>query len=592
MDLRFSLARRALLPAAALGCCYFLACALAIRFSRLDGGVAFIWIGNALLLARLMQPGPRRWPLAACLIGGIVASATVGIGPAAAPFLSLANVAESMLGAALLRRFGARPIALRSLRDVMVFVTIVGIAAPAVAGIPGAGIVTLATGVGFWRNWAHWTLGHGLGTIAFTPIAALVLSGELKRRLADASMRCRVEAAALMLVNIATAMLVFGQSQYPLLFLPMLPLVVAAFRLGLAGAAASISIIIAIGAYSTANGSGPIFLIHDTLIGRVEFFQLYVAVAALLALPISAELQRRAALFVALQESEARYRLIADRSGDIVLNISPEGEIRYVSPSIATIAGYDPAAMLGRRMVLCAEEDLPATTAAHQHALLAPDDTQILEYRLLTADGGLLWCEAHFRGVVDDAGTVVSVVSATRDISRRKAIEHELTVAATTDPLTGLANRRTFAAGLEQRIAQVSAGEGHGACAIFDLDLFKQVNDRHGHDAGDRVLRAVAKAACDAVRGSDLVARLGGEEFGIVLWAADMAAAEAVCERLRRRIADMVVRSARGEPISVTISIGLAGIAGDIDADGLLRAADAALYEAKSAGRNRLMLAA
>ncbi len=587
--------RGAVARAVLLGLAYFVAAALPVRFSRLDGGVAFIWFANALLLAWLLLI-PRRdwaWPVIACLIAGFAASALFGIGPRWALSIALANIAESLIAATLLRRFGGSVAAPQSLREVLAFVAVTGGIAPAVSGLAAAAAVTLATGVGFWRNCLHWDLGHAIGAIAMTPIAVLVLSGETPRRLAAASTRCRIETAGMILLNIATAVLVFGQTRYPLLFLPMLPLIIAAFRLGQIGAAASISIIVAVGGYFTAHGQGPIVLVQGSVAEHVEFFQFYVVSAALLALPVSAELQRRASLFVALQESEARYRLISDRSVDIIINISPDGIIRYVSPSIAMIAGYDPGALLGRPVApLCVEEDMIAGRVAHQRALAEPDATQIFEYRLRTTTGELLWCEAHMRGVVDDTGKVIGVVSASRDISRRKALEHELTVAATTDPLTGLANRRAFAVGLERRIAQVRGGEGIGACAIFDLDFFKEVNDRHGHDAGDRVLRAIARAACDAVRGTDLVARLGGEEFGIVLWSAELSAAEAVCERLRNRIAAMVVHSARGEPIMVTISIGLAAIAGDADADGLLRAADTALYAAKSAGRNQLRLAA
>ncbi len=163
---------------------------------------------------------------------------------------------------------------------------------------------------------------------------------------------------------------------------------------------------------------------------------------------------------------------------------------------------------------------------------------------------------------------------------------------ALTDELTGLYNRRYLYAHLDELVARVSH-EGPGtALLLFDIDHFKQVNDSHGHAAGDDVLRELAQRALNSVRGVDLVARLGGEEFVVVMPETGLAIAAAVAERLRFAIASQpfTIRSS-GERLPVTVSIGATttGSGGD-DRDRLLERADQALYSAKSAGRNRVVV--
>jgi diguanylate cyclase (GGDEF)-like protein len=150
-----------------------------------------------------------------------------------------------------------------------------------------------------------------------------------------------------------------------------------------------------------------------------------------------------------------------------------------------------------------------------------------------------------------------------------------------------LLNRRGFAAYIENSGSET----GDRRLAVFDIDRFKQVNDTYGHAAGDEVLRTFARVAKTVVRENDRVARLGGEEFAILLTGSTLDQAMKICERLRRSIEKEVTKVA-GKSISVTVSGGIARIAADGDVHSTLVAADAALYEAKKAGRNQLALAA
>lgn len=166
---------------------------------------------------------------------------------------------------------------------------------------------------------------------------------------------------------------------------------------------------------------------------------------------------------------------------------------------------------------------------------------------------------------------------------------------AATDPLTGIANRRAFDLKLRRAIRDAAADpSGRFALLMIDVDHFKRFNDEHGHKTGDHVLRRVSRMLADNVKGRDTAARFGGEEFVVLLAGADLAVARTVawqmCERLA---AQVLVKRGTGETVGrVTISIGVAEHRiGESGAD-LIERADAALYEAKRTGRNRVCASA
>jgi two-component system cell cycle response regulator len=162
---------------------------------------------------------------------------------------------------------------------------------------------------------------------------------------------------------------------------------------------------------------------------------------------------------------------------------------------------------------------------------------------------------------------------------------------AITDALTGLSNRRYMESHLGTLIEQAAARGKALAALVLDIDYFKAINDTHGHDAGDDVLRDFALRIKRSIRGIDLACRYGGEEFVIIMPETDLAVAAMVAERLRRRIAADPFAIAQGtRQVPVTISIGIAGLRGkEDDAASLLKRADEALYRAKRDGRNRVV---
>lgn len=175
-------------------------------------------------------------------------------------------------------------------------------------------------------------------------------------------------------------------------------------------------------------------------------------------------------------------------------------------------------------------------------------------------------------------------------VSERAVIAHK--TAASTDPLTGMFNRRGFAEA-SSRLIDREAHAGRPVTAlIFDIDHFKSINDQHGHKAGDAVLQALAGVFRRSLRGVDTVSRVGGEEFAALLPDTSVERAPEVAERLRRAVADAEIPAGDGTLLHITVSIGVAAFGDRCEhIDDILRHADAALYAAKNGGRNRVCVA-
>jgi diguanylate cyclase (GGDEF)-like protein len=184
------------------------------------------------------------------------------------------------------------------------------------------------------------------------------------------------------------------------------------------------------------------------------------------------------------------------------------------------------------------------------------------------------------------------VIADQASISLKNGLFHaEIKARALTDGLTGLCNHKHFKSVLKEEFKRYSTGMSSLALLIVDIDHFKRVNDTHGHQAGDEVLRGVSKVLKSAVRELDLPARYGGEEFTVLMVDASQSEAKKVAERIRQKV-EATAFASRGGAIRVTVSIGLASCTMDIkDSSDLLERADKALYQAKDRGRNRTIVA-
>jgi diguanylate cyclase (GGDEF)-like protein len=211
-------------------------------------------------------------------------------------------------------------------------------------------------------------------------------------------------------------------------------------------------------------------------------------------------------------------------------------------------------------------------------------------------DNTLVWTEVNARVIRDDVtGEALEFVLVMRDVTERKLLEEKLSMLAMTDGLTGVANRRAFDEALEREWKLTLRHGTQVSLLLLDIDHFKPFNDQYGHQVGDDCLRAVAQAAAGAVRATDIVARYGGEEIAMILPQVDVAGAWETAEKVRSVIEGLRVPH-DGNPEGggwVTVSIGaataLARVGGTMQMpEGLLQAADHALYKAKHGGRNRV----
>ena len=275
--------------------------------------------------------------------------------------------------------------------------------------------------------------------------------------------------------------------------------------------------------------------------------------------------------------------------GYFVLMLDLELHITQPNPSIERLFGHGPT-IVGRACseLLHSASGKPVDLVAKAE-LAVRDGWASFEAEYRCADGTTIWGDTMLTTIVDEAGNPSAFVIVARDVSERHRREEALIDEALTDPLTGLLNRRGLAARVAPWLEEAHAGKAMTISALaLDIDFFKRVNDHHGHDGGDAVLRHLGQLLTKQFRRGDIVARLGGEEFVVLLRDAPQLSAMVMGERVRHTLEHSSV-AWNDDTIAVTTSIGVASGVGLTDVEQLLHDADSALYRAKSEGRNRVV---
>ena len=286
--------------------------------------------------------------------------------------------------------------------------------------------------------------------------------------------------------------------------------------------------------------------------------------------------------------SESKYRGVFENVNEGIYRCDPDGKFIEVNPAMAAMFGFaDGEAFLESAVNL---RGLFYSRAEYDRyrTLLASDGVRRQEVRACGPEGAVLWAEVSASVIPDDDGRgCAGVVGVMADVTERKRMLEEMCRLARTDSLTGLWNRGYF---MELAGREVARCRRSGTCLsllIVDVDYFKAVNDTYGHDMGDRVLVALAETLARSVREVDVVGRLGGEEFVVLLPDAGQVEALAVSERMTEAVRGNAAECS-GEAVPVTVSVGLTSLQEDDDLDGLLKFADIALYAAKKKGRDRV----
>lgn len=269
----------------------------------------------------------------------------------------------------------------------------------------------------------------------------------------------------------------------------------------------------------------------------------------------------------------------------------------YSNREMTSVLGYKPREMPNLTTLqqeFYHPDDQPVIEQ-HREALRQAPDGEIrrLEYRVRHAGGHWVWLsavETAFERGPD--GLVKQVVGISQDITARKEAHDRLAWHANYDVLTGLRNRQHFWSGLHSVLRRASIDHYGTSLCLFDVDHFKAINDQFGHAAGDEVLEAVGNIVRAELRATDLAGRLGGDEFCFALPRTGCEECARVADRIRDRLSTLAFGLGSGGPFTVTATFGVAESDPDVNAKELMEAADRALYQAKSEGRNRVTVAA
>lgn len=602
--------RQRLLFPVATGLGYYVGALLGIMASTMSEGIAIFWLPNGVLLAALLLVPRRYWPLhllsaAAAQIAADSPAFTV----LQASGFAAVNLSECLLAAWLLQRV-AQPFVLDRLRHVALFGLYALVVACGLAALVGALIYTLTvpTATSFWAFWMIWWLGDGLGVLLVTPL----LLSWLQQRF-PSERRRQLEAMALFVLTLLLSIWVFSRTANETASFPSSPFLLlplslwAAVRFGVRGAA-SVALLIALTAVSASiYGLGP--LVAATPGATVLMLQQYLAAQAFSSLALAALLQELRDRNDRLHIRKKAFEAIND--GVAILDAQAPGmPVVYANPAFEA---------MGKQLASAALRD--------QVGPSSPDGTSPAGRSVRTLlqdvrqDGTEFWSELLIDPVRDARGRTTHYVAIQHDMTEVKRKEAALRAAhdaldrlnrelearvemrtrelqlanqrlaelASIDPLTAVSNRRHF---LELASPEISRAKRQGlplAVIMLDIDFFKSVNDRFGHEAGDKVLVALAASIRGALRGGDIFARLGGEEFVLMLPGQDFPEAVRLAERLRELIAQNEVP---GSGAHITVSAGVAGLESESDEiDDLLRRADQGLYRAKGEGRDRVCLA-
>lgn len=577
-----------------------LACIVSLALKVMDDEISPIWLVEAVLLAQLMVAQPRQ--RYAVFGGGALGDLVVRIWIGPSLPVSLSYAFSDLVGAAIASGFAPRistvaelirpkPLA-RFLVGGVLFSTVASwLVAVTLLVVHGGGSRVPSMTV--------WFVSHALGCAIFTPAAVTFWTGELANLSRSDE---RAKNGVRLLLVCAVTIGVFGQSQFHLLYWALPPIAILAFQAELAVVLLGLLLCLAISIWFTMHGLGPFWIEpFGRMQDRIFALQLYYIAALVIALPISASQAQRNRLIARLRDGERRYRVLAENATDIVMSMGLEGKLTYVSPRISPVLGWTPGNLVGMHYpeLVLPEDRAALVTAIERVAAGAIEASQ--DSRLRRSDGEVLWMTTTLRRVVDPfSGKPEALMATVRDITESKIVEKRLTderkelqALVFRDSLTGLFNRRHFDHELERQWRKEARAESarYVAVIMIDIDAYKAYNDHYGHQGGDECLRTIARAIASAARRpADVVARYGGEEFALILRDADQQGAQRIAERIRETVENLRLPHPVSPSGIVTISAGVAAQRPEEggDGNGLVAAADRALYTAKQQGRNRI----
>lgn len=581
------------------------AAAVTIRLLPEPAPVLPFWLGDGLLLGLLLTapPGRRAAIAVAFGLGAATGCALMGAFGPPALMTALSGLVLMLTALALSQRRGWHVADCGTPAGMARFAFAATLLAPIAAAVPLAvQAIALAPDTPDFLPCLRWLMAESPGVAVVLPIVLALRRSDVMLLLVPPLLGSTLMLIAL---HLFVSGLAFLQSSMPLGFLVFPTLLLMVARLGTPGAGIGLLILLAVSLGGPLAGISPARMLTAVDPSeRLLFLHGYLLVCSLVAYPMGAAVVGRRRMNQALADQHARlgrneslYRLLADHASDIITRVRFDGRRVYVSPSVTEVLGWSVAEAIQPDWQANVHEDDREGFAAAREQLRAGADVVTNTYRFRRKDGSWAWLEARMHVVRGADGAPKEFVANSRDITRQKEAEQalefalaELAEQASTDGLTGVANRRRFDEALDQEWRRAQRSGEPLALLLIDADQFKSYNDRYGHQEGDDCLRMIARTIAASVRRPhDLVARYGGEEFVVILPVTDLEGARRVAEHIRAAVENAEQPHEGNADGVVTVSIGIATTTPDLHhtAATLIEAADQALYAAKRNGRNR-----
>lgn len=570
---------------------YALLIKIVLTYLTADGNISPVWLPSGLGLAVLMIGGRKYLP--GIFIGAVSMYLMMGRSLPVTLFIALSNCLEPLSSVWLLTRVRKFDDSLRRPEDYLwlIFVGIVVTALASTIGVVtllGAGILApdeLAIG------WLNWWRGDLFGIVLLTP--ALLIWREWPVEWFTLSLK-GLEAMAFILSAVLTSLVAFhgwtssSVSGVPLGYLMFLFISWAALRFGRHGVTLILLISAIQGILGTFNGVG--FFANDLNSGLANFW-LYMMSMTVVGIILSTTILQHRRDLEALRESEALWSFALEGGGDCVWDWNLTCNEVKLSKGGKDMFGFADDEIGNDMKEWTARvhpEDVTGMLAQVSEFFRSRSDRFIAEYRVRCKDNSWKWILT--RGMVahrDTDGTVRRMIGTHTDLTERKQAEDTILRQANYDSLTLLPNRRLFRDRLGQAIRLAKRDNSRMALMLIDLDNFKEINDTMGHDTGDNLLVDTAQRIHGSIRETDTVARMGGDEFVVILTnIVDAGSIDRIAQNINDRLSEPFLL--RDEKAFVSASIGITLYPDDsTDMEDLLKHSDQAMYVAKNLGGNR-----
>ncbi len=571
---------------------YFIAGKLGLTLAFMHPSASPVWPPTGIALAAFLLLGIRIWPV--ILFGAFLVNVT-NVGSFGTSIgIAIGNTLEGILGALLIKRYIGGVQIFDRPQDIFTFAFLAGMLSTIISAT--FGVTTLCLG-GFanWKQyesiWLTWWLGDLVGIWIVTPVVILWSLNPGVHWNRKKSVEALLLFCSLFFIGLVVFSGLFrlGEENYPLEFLCIPFLMWAAFRFNRRETATASFLLCGIAIWGTLLGFGP--FVRKSPNESLLLLQSYMGVISITAVAIASIVSERKRVEQALRQSEERYALAVKGSNEGLWDWNLQtGKVHFsrLWKQMLEHSEHEIGDTLSEWLDRVHPEDIDHLKAEIDSHVQGLSPYFMCEYRMLLKNGTYHWMISRAVATRDTQGNTYRITGAQADIQIRKHMQEELARQASSDPLTNLPNRAFFL----NRLTQVSNErrkhrEKFLAILFLDLDDFKMVNDTLGHIAGDKLLVEVTQRLKGCLRPQDIIARVGGDEFIMLL--DDINGLPDTTQAAERILNNLTLPfSLDGQRIRITASIGIAiSTKDEPDPEKLLHEADTAMYRAKTLGRAR-----